>query len=232
MVLTFNNRDGSSEKPYLNWLAKNPDGFVLQTDRAFSPQYIHIHSARCGSISNPNSGKNPYPYTGRAFQKFCSMDVDELISLAISKGREEPLKKPRCCKRHLSGVDYQKAQIGILAEKMSLQEISDLAKQHECQYPGQKTVTVKVYGRNEYISAYAKSSAGQACSLCKEGFSQSPQRFLDCHHIEFLRNGGADVRENVIGVCPNCHRILHIDPDEKVVEKLKKLAAKRAKQYD
>lgn len=32
------------------------------------------------------------------------------------------------------------------------------------------------------------------------------QPFLEVHHIHYLSNGGNDTIDNVIALCPNCHR--------------------------
>lgn len=32
---------------------------------------------------------------------------------------------------------------------------------------------------------------------------------MDIHHIVFVEDGGQDVYENLIALCPNCHRLVH-----------------------
>lgn len=45
---------------------------------------------------------------------------------------------------------------------------------------------------------------GAVCSIC--GWSEST---CDIHHIIPRKNGGNDDMENLIYICPNCHRLCH-----------------------
>ena len=86
------------------------------------------------------------------------------------------------------------------------------------------------YERSPDIAAYSKKRAKGRCDLClmeapfkrKDG---SP--YLEEHHIEWLSKGGPDEIDNVVALCPNCHRKMHIVEDERDVEALKE----RIKQY-
>jgi 5-methylcytosine-specific restriction endonuclease McrA len=42
------------------------------------------------------------------------------------------------------------------------------------------------------------------CSLC--GWNESS---CDTHHIIERKHGGTNAMDNLIAVCPNCHRIIH-----------------------
>lgn len=46
--------------------------------------------------------------------------------------------------------------------------------------------------------------AGAKCAIC--GWSEST---CDIHHIIERKNGGTDSLDNLIIVCPNCHRVIH-----------------------
>ena len=45
---------------------------------------------------------------------------------------------------------------------------------------------------------------GAVCSIC--GWDEST---CDIHHIIPRKNGGNDDMENLIYICPNCHRLCH-----------------------
>lgn len=64
--------------------------------------------------------------------------------------------------------------------------------------------------------------------LCQEKgpFIKDGVPYLHCHHIEYLSQGGKDVIENCIALCPNCHARIHeLElPDDK--EKLLKIVEK------
>ena len=45
--------------------------------------------------------------------------------------------------------------------------------------------------------------------------------YLEAHHIIWLAKGGADEIENVVALCPNCHKKMHIVAEPADVESLK-----------
>jgi 5-methylcytosine-specific restriction protein A len=73
--------------------------------------------------------------------------------------------------------------------------------------------SVSNYERSPYIKEYALRKANGFCQLC---LKISPfknkygQYFLEVHHIEWLSKGGQDTKNNVVALCPNCHRKMHI----------------------
>jgi hypothetical protein len=66
--------------------------------------------------------------------------------------------------------------------------------------------------RERGIKLYALKRAEGACEFCK---SNAPFRnekgnpYLECHHITELANEGADHINQVLAICPNCHRRAH-----------------------
>lgn len=88
----------------------------------------------------------------------------------------------------------------------------------------QHTTTSRVYERNPEIAAYAKRRANNNCDLCGKSapfLDKNGHPYLESHHIEWLSKGGNDVIENVVALCPNCHRKMHIVNDSNDVDKLK-----------
>lgn len=82
--------------------------------------------------------------------------------------------------------------------------------------------------RNEYIREYARVRANGICELCDnpapfKDYYGKP--FLETHHVIFLSKGGEDSIDNVVAICPNCHRKIHnlnLEEDvNKLLEKLK-----------
>ena len=55
-----------------------------------------------------------------------------------------------------------------------------------------------------------------SCALC--GWNELP---CEVHHIIPQEEGGTDDLDNLIYVCPNCHRILHLDKSRYTLEYLK-----------
>jgi len=102
-----------------------------------------------------------------------------------------------------------------LEPELSLEDMrSDiLAQQHAGQLDKSiKKITAKVYERYDKIKKYTLLRAGEHCEYCK---AKAPFRkkdgspYLEVHHILRLADFGDDKIENVIALCPNCHREAH-----------------------
>ena len=68
------------------------------------------------------------------------------------------------------------------------------------------------YIRNKYVSEYAKRRAGGICQLCEQPapfIDRNGEPYLETHHIVWLGDGGSDTVDNVVALCPNCHRRMH-----------------------
>lgn len=89
------------------------------------------------------------------------------------------------------------------------------------------TQTVEVRDRCEFVKQIALEHASGICQLCDHpGPFKKPDGnpFLEVHHIKWLSKNGPDTEENVIGLCPNCHKKMHILDEHSDVEKLAKIA--------
>lgn len=72
------------------------------------------------------------------------------------------------------------------------------------------------YSRDRKVSDWVIGQAGGTCELCKAAGpfrDLSDRLYLEAHHIHFLSKGGPDVVENVVALCPNCHRKCHHSKD-------------------
>jgi len=75
-----------------------------------------------------------------------------------------------------------------------------------------KSTRTSIHIRKIYIKGFAKRASSGICQLCEnEGpiLDKQGQPFLEVHHIHYFSNGGKDTIDNVIAICPNCHRIIH-----------------------
>lgn len=100
--------------------------------------------------------------------------------------------------------------------RKQVQKRSSLATAH--------IVQTKVFKRDASIAAYVKKRANGHCQLCGKIApfkTQDGEPYLECHHIEWLSNGGEDSIYNCVALCPNCHRKMHMVNDPKDIEKLK-----------
>lgn len=77
------------------------------------------------------------------------------------------------------------------------------------------------YERDPDISAYIKRRAKGICDLClKEApfKDNAGHPYLEAHHIIWLSKGGPDEIDNIVALCPNCHRKMHVINDEKDIQ--------------
>lgn len=67
----------------------------------------------------------------------------------------------------------------------------------------------KKYYRNPDIAYISKKYAKGICQLCQKAApfqDKDGNPYLESHHIEWLSRGGKDRLDNVIALCPNCHK--------------------------
>ncbi|MCL0329836.1 HNH endonuclease [Apilactobacillus xinyiensis] len=108
------------------------------------------------------------------------------------------------------------------------------------QFQNERAVPKKVVNelrhiRNIEIVELARIFAEGVCQLCEQEApfkDKNGSPFLEVHHIKWLSQGGSDTINNVIAICPNCHRRMHIVNDPIDVDKLKSKAKKFAEERD
>ena len=112
-------------------------------------------------------------------------------------------------------------------KKVDKNDFIELAKQYKEKTVKEKTTTVKQYNRSIVVVEFARRMANGICQLCDNNapfLNKDGEPFLEVHHIKELANGGSDSFDNVIALCPNCHRKIHILKDENDREFLAVLA--------
>ncbi len=88
-----------------------------------------------------------------------------------------------------------------------------------------KIVSSTIYERDSQVVRMAKSKAKGYCQLCKKyaPFSdKNGKPYIEGHHIKWLSEGGEDNINNVVALCPNCHKKMHIlnlPSDVKILKK-------------
>jgi hypothetical protein len=84
-----------NEAAYLRWVAKHPNGFVVNTRRELDPDYLVLHRATCATV-NKHRGmdENPGGFTERNFQKICCDSLPDLVNyLRGTTGLSDPFSK-------------------------------------------------------------------------------------------------------------------------------------------
>jgi 5-methylcytosine-specific restriction enzyme A len=78
---------------------------------------------------------------------------------------------------------------------------------------GRRDAVPGVTGGDQIVADYAKRKAGGICQLCRKPApfkNRDGEPYLETHHIIPLADGGQDSIENVVALCPNCHRKMHV----------------------
>ena len=76
--------------------------------------------------------------------------------------------------------------------------------------------TITVFNRREDTKNYALLRADGKCEACNKAapFHSKKGPFLEVHHVNELSDNGPDTPNNVIALCPNCHRQAHYSKDK------------------
>ncbi|MDI2091526.1 HNH endonuclease [Commensalibacter oyaizuii] len=174
--------------------------------------------------------KGEYTYVGQMVLADLPFKEDQLDEKGnIRKVYIFPLKS-------ISDFYYIKKENIELIEKNARTRIQQLSDKQLAQKVSQMTsvrsqrlcVTTN-YGRNIYLSSWVKRKAKGICQFCLQDApfkSANGEPFLEIHHIQWLSKGGADSLNNMIALCPNCHRKMHHVNDKHDVKFLKQQAKK------
>jgi len=71
----------NDDEAYLQWLTKNPNGFIVNSYLHPSKDYLILHQSSCWTISTPTR-KN---WTTTGFIKVCSIDKNKLSNWSIKE---------------------------------------------------------------------------------------------------------------------------------------------------
>lgn len=111
-----------------------------------------------------------------------------------------------------------------VSHELTEQEISKLSDKELARYTSiknvkkePKTTETVVYYRDPYLKQMVKRIADGKCQYCG---SEAPfidkqgEPYLEAHHVIRVADGGRDSIDNVVAICPNCHRKVHVLNDE------------------
>ena len=97
---------------------------------------------------------------------------------------------------------------------LNLIEQYDHSRLPNSSHPSRSQVTTSVFNREPLVKAIARVRAGFRCEVphCPTPSfpSLSDEPYCEVHHLLRLADGGKDTIDNVVCVCANHHRELHI----------------------
>lgn len=88
------------------------------------------------------------------------------------------------------------------------------------------TVDDRLVVSNSGTGELAVSLSNGQCDLCGQFFPNSFQ-FLEYHYVVWLKDGGQPTLDNVVVLCPNCHKRVHIENDPELNSQLRGKAKNR-----
>lgn len=110
-------------------------------------------------------------------------------------------------------------------ENLPLEQLKqNILKEQTNGVDNRKVGKVSVFPRSVYIKEFAKRVSKGICQLCDEKapfVDRQGSPFLEVHHIKYLSQKGTDTIDNVVALCPNCHRKIHLlelDEDFKKIQ--------------
>ncbi|WP_201547535.1 HNH endonuclease signature motif containing protein [Psychrobacter sp. Pi2-1] len=97
----------------------------------------------------------------------------------------------------------------------SLQKLREIALSSTPTQGSTQEKIRSIQNRSRAIKLYAKKRANGICEGCNElaPFETKSGPYLEVHHLTRLADGGADLPQNVIALCPTCHRKAHYSLD-------------------
>lgn len=129
----------------------------------------------------------------------------------LSETTHKRIPNPRY---EMEGKEFQAIQDKLIAKARRMKD-ADL-KRHVSNIsedPQKTNIVTSQYVRNAYVSEFVKRQAKGICQDCQKPapfiVKNTDNPYLETHHIIALSVGGKDNVENVIALCPNCHRKRH-----------------------
>lgn len=103
-------------------------------------------------------------------------------------------------------------------DQLDLDELYERAKQSSPTETNSSTTSNsgQTYPRSEVVKRYALREADGVCQGCGDDApftAEDGEPFLEVHHLYRRSDGGADDPDNVVALCPNCHRRVHYGED-------------------
>lgn len=117
-------------------------------------------------------------------------------------------------------------------KKKGIKQLREAALNQASPKSNQKEKREIAYYRSEAIKLYVVARSKGICEGCKQKapFETKKGPYLECHHVYRLADGGPDHPENVVALCPNCHRRAHYSKDAVTFNHLLKKTAARVEQ--
>lgn len=122
--------------------------------------------------------------------------------------------------------------LGVTVDRLMTEDYSDgksLYNVHRMTNPYSDDLDKYAYQRNNDLEKKVLVCAKGYCELCgnKAPFCTADGTpYLETHYVRWLSEGGLPIIENIVALCPNCHRKVHVIQSSEDIDFLVEVAAK------
>ena len=156
---------------------------------------------------------------------------NEFFSLSVNEMAVESLNQEfqRLWSPGVISDQPSDTNIEIEEKRLAGRSIDDLLKLYanrpKNRNPQRRSQASAVYDRDPLVVTLRKKLASYQCEVedCTSPKFENVagEMFVEVHHIKPLAEGGPDILENTVALCPTHHRFLHVGKDQKILtEKL------------
>ena len=96
-------------------------------------------------------------------------------------------------------------------------------------YSASSTENDKLSVVNPEVSTTVLAYAAGVCELCGQPapfYDEGGNPYLETHYVQWLSEGGSPTPDNMVALCPNCHKKVHILHTKEDLDKLLLAASK------
>ena len=105
----------------------------------------------------------------------------------------------------VSPVVLEVEEIEHLAEEILMSRIRELDNKESGELKIKHRESIK-YARRPELAKLIRKRVGDVCQICGDVYQSEKGAYCDTHHVIPLKLGGRDTSDNIMVVCPNCHR--------------------------
>lgn len=213
----------SGDEPFLEWMERHPEGYVLNVKRKSSSGFAVFHDSQCSHISGVLSSHRSDAHTRHKKIKVCAEETEPLVEW-LTENRPKGIGGADVCDDCELSID----EIKGLGFHRRPEETGEPETYEE---GGTVTVKASLYERSKAARRRCLEHYGAQCQVCglrfEERYGEIGEGWVgvEVHHEVPLIETDGDVEVDPIGdlkpVCPNCHAMLHQESPPLSVKELR-----------
>ena len=209
----------SGDAPYMKWMERHPEGYVLNTRRTPYTTYVVLHRSGCSHIASIKTGKDD-GFTARDYIKVCAEEPQPIVDW-VKENRRTGLSSLRPC----GSCEPEVEETGLYKHP------AEEAEPETYEEGATALVEVNRHERSKAARRACLKHYGAECQVCglrfEERYGEIGEGFIEVHHeVPLSETDGTsevDPIEDLKPVCPNCHAMLHQKTPPLTIEELRDL---------